>query len=72
MKDESGCVGADPMTHNPDPRKVEVLKVWYSVFCTLMDGNESDAELLKKLRCLRERLMQAYPQLERELKESRV
>ena len=53
---------------NPDPRKVEVLKVWYSVFCTLMDGNERDDQLVLKLRVLRQRLIEAYPQLEKELK----
>lgn len=47
-----------------DKKKVEILKVWYAIFCTLMDGNESDVELLKKLRKLRNELILTYPELE--------
>lgn len=57
------------MTERPaNAEKVEIIKVWYSVFCTLMDGDEyTDAELLSKLRQLREELKKAVPEVEAEM-----
>jgi len=65
------------MTETTDSRKVEVLKVWYSVFCTIMDPDPKDGseyspnELIAKLRALREKLREAYPGLEAELARSK-
>lgn len=42
-------------------RHVEVLKVWYALFTTLMDGGYSDSELIGKLRILDRRLRQEVP-----------
>ncbi len=55
-----------------DEAKVEVLKVWYSVFCVLMDGPDqyTEGQRLRKLRHLRQLLRDAYPQLESELKKN--
>lgn len=51
-----------------DPAKVEVLKVWYSVFCTLMDSDEyTDRVLLEKLRKLRAELVREIPEVEADM-----
>ena len=56
----------------PDPRLVEVLKVWYSVFCTLVDahneGEYTDVELAEKMRKLRLELVKRLPEVEQMLK----
>jgi hypothetical protein len=58
---------------NVNQRKVEVLKVWYSLFCAIMDhlSNDtggtsrlSDAEIMQRLRQLRQRLKDEAPELE--------
>lgn len=55
----------------PDPAKVEVLKVWYSVFCTLVDAYKNheytDAQFIEKMGLLREGLRKEVPQVEAEL-----
>jgi hypothetical protein len=58
---------------DPNSAKVEVLKVWYSVFCALMDDKAqytNDHKILK-LAHLRQMLRDAYPQLEEELAKGR-
>jgi hypothetical protein len=56
---------------NPDSAKVEVLKVWYSVFCTLVDtyaeGERPASWLIEKIVKLREELAQQVPEVEREM-----
>ena len=56
---------------NPSPEKVEVLKVWYSVFCaicdTRQDGEYDDATFLRKVLELREKLAEAIPSVEQEM-----
>jgi hypothetical protein len=59
----------------PDSAKIEVLKVWYSVFCTLMDayrdGNYERADLIEKLEKLRDELADRVPELEDEMRRSK-
>ena len=54
-----------------DPRKVEFLKVWYSLFCTLMDawgdGEYTDTVLVQKLVKLRNLLTTRLPEVEADL-----
>ena len=54
-----------------DERKVEFLKVWYSLFCTLMDawtdGEISDLVLIGRLGKLRNSLTTRMPEVEAEL-----
>lgn len=51
-----------------DPKKLEVLKVWYALFTTIMDEVPNDpvpdSWRIEKLRKLRERLKQEAPGLE--------
>ena len=51
-----------------DKARVEVLKVWYSVFCTLIDahteGEYNQPEVLAKLIKLRKELAKAIPEVE--------
>jgi hypothetical protein len=58
--------------NGPDPRKVEVLKVWYSVFCTLVDahrqGEYTEAELVVKMCELRQELINQMPEVESMMK----
>lgn len=60
----------------PDPARVEVLKVWYSVFCTLIDAHAeqeyTDAELIEKMQKLRTALAEAVPEVEEHLRKSRM
>lgn len=55
----------------PDKAKVEVLKVWYSVFCTIVDahaeGEYTDKQLLVKIVQLRRKLTENVPEVEREM-----
>lgn len=60
------------MTHmNPDPAKVEVLKVWYSVFCTVVDAYRREEytanEFCEKMAKLRDKLKEAFPHVEAEM-----
>lgn len=54
-----------------DEAKVEVLKVWYSVFCTLVDahvaGEYTDYVFIDKLLKLRRKLVEAAPEVEQEM-----
>jgi hypothetical protein len=54
-----------------DPKRLEVLKVWYSVFCTLVDshtaGESSDWAFMDKLLRLRHNLAEAVPEVEVEM-----
>jgi hypothetical protein len=56
---------------NVDPAKVEVLKVWYSVFCTLVDGynagDYSDPGFIDKMKTLRRKLVENLPEVEAEM-----
>lgn len=60
----------------PDPAKVEVLKVWYSVFCELVDGYKhhdfTDAQFIEKMALLREGLRREVPEVEAELARSKM
>ena len=51
-----------------DPKKLEVLKVWYSLFTTIMDEIPNDPVpdtwRMEKLRKLRDRLREEAPGLE--------
>ena len=51
--------------------KVEFLKVWYALFCTIMDAHSdseyTDAQAIKKLRDLRNALTTRLPEVEAEL-----
>jgi hypothetical protein len=48
-----------------DEKKVEVLKVWYSIFCTIMDDREMTWEIkTDKLHKLRRLLKDESPDLE--------
>ena len=51
--------------------KVEFLKVWYSLFCTIMDAwsdkEYTDTEAVTKLRDLRNSLTTRLPEVEAEL-----
>jgi len=55
----------------PDPAKVEVLKVWYSVFCTLVDayaeGKYSAGGFIDKIKTLRQALAERVPEVEKEM-----
>jgi len=55
------------------PRKVEFLKVWYALFCTIMDAHSeneyTDTEAVAKLRQLRNSLTTRLPEVEAELLE---
>jgi hypothetical protein len=44
-------------------RTLEVMKVWYATFTTIMDSYSGD-ELLWRLRKLRDKLKQEAPELE--------
>jgi hypothetical protein len=48
-------------------RKVEVLKVWYALFTTIMDTWEDPAADIERLKKLRNRLAQEDPELEAEI-----
>jgi hypothetical protein len=56
-----------------DPAKVEVLKVWYSVFCTLVDdhleagGYGDRVVFIDKMLKLRQELSKAIPEVEAEM-----
>ena len=57
-----------------DPAKVEVLKVWYSVFCTLVDGHAegestdaADAIFIQKMYELRRKLAERVPEVEADM-----
>lgn len=56
-------------------RKVEFLKVWYSLFCTLMDawtdGEISDLVLIGKLGKMRNALTTRLPEVEADLLEKK-
>jgi len=53
-----------------DPKKIEVLKVWYSIFCTIIDDKElSNDKILDKLFKLRQLLIQQDPDLEDVIKQ---
>ena len=58
-----------------DERKVEFLKVWYSLFCTLMDawtdGEMSDLVLIGKLGQMRNALTTRLPEVEAALLEKK-
>jgi hypothetical protein len=44
------------------PRKLEAMKVWYSLFMTLIDARDkSDAWVLEKLRKLRDQIRAEFP-----------
>ena len=51
-----------------DAAKLEALKVWYSLFTTLMDGHSegdfSDRQLIDKLQTLRAELKLRVPEAE--------
>jgi hypothetical protein len=59
----------------PSPEKVEVLKVWYSVFCTLVDayrdGEYDRYQILEKLERLRDELADRFPEVEEEIARGR-
>jgi hypothetical protein len=61
---------------NIDEAKVEVLKVWYSVFCTLVDAwqaNEyDDVEFISKMLQLRSELIKQLPEVEEALKKEKI
>lgn len=48
--------------------QIEFLKVWYALFCTIMDahsaGEYSDAATVEKLRRLRNALVTRLPEIE--------
>lgn len=56
---------------NVDPAKVEVIKVWYSVFCTLVDaynaGEYSESGFIDKMKMLRRKLVDEVPEVEKML-----
>lgn len=53
-----------------DEKKVEVLKVWYSIFCVIIDAiSYNEEEKLSKLTQLRERLKRESPELEQLVKQ---
>jgi hypothetical protein len=58
-----------------DERKVEFLKVWYALFCTIMDahsdGEYTDTAAIFKLRDLRNSLTTRLPEVEAELLEKK-
>lgn len=57
-----------------DPRKLEVLKVWYAIFCTIVDEGRpeySEAWKLQKLKELRARLRAEAPDLDEMARQSR-
>lgn len=57
----------------PNPELVEVLKVWYSIFCTVMDAPEySPQAKLEKLRQLRRELRERLPAVEEQMKQVKV
>jgi hypothetical protein len=59
-----------------DERKVEFLKVWYALFCTIMDAHSdreySDVEAISKLRDLRNALTTRLPEVEADLLNRRL
>ena len=56
-----------------DLATIEVLKVWYSLFCTLMDDvSLTPFGKLEKLRQLRQELRERLPQVEQALKQERM
>lgn len=61
--------GAEEMSVNE--AKVEVLKVWYSVFCELVDahlhGELNDFDFTDKVIRLRQKLAEALPEVETEM-----
>lgn len=60
---------------NVDERKVEFLKVWYALFCTIMDAwsdeKYDNVETIFKLRDLRNALTTRLPEVEADLLEKR-
>lgn len=54
-----------------DPARVEVIKVWYSVFCTLVDaynaGEYSESGFIQKMKDLRHKLIEEVPEVEAQL-----
>jgi hypothetical protein len=61
---------------NIDEAKVEVLKVWYSVFCTLVDAWQAseydDVEFISKMLQLRSELIKQLPEVEEALKKEKI
>jgi hypothetical protein len=57
---------------NERDEKVEVLKVWYSVFCTLVDAYQSEEyttnDFCHKMVTLRSELASRIPEVEAEMK----
>jgi hypothetical protein len=55
--------------------KLEVLKVWYSVFCTLVDAYREDEynapQFIDKMLALRDELTKAVPEVEAMMKASK-
>lgn len=55
--------------------KIEVLKVWYSVFCTLVDaynaGDYSNPGFIDKMKLLRYELRERMPEVEAEMAKSK-
>jgi hypothetical protein len=58
--------------NTPDPKLVEVLTVWYAVFCTLIDahkqGEYTEAALVTKMCQLRHELIKRIPEVESMMK----
>lgn len=58
-----------------DERKVEFLKVWYALFCTIMDAHSdseyTDAVAIQKFKQLRNSLVTRLPEVEASLLEKR-
>ena len=53
-----------------DAKKLEILKVWYSIFVVIMDDREiSWEQKTDKLHKLRRRLKQESPELEQIIKQ---
>jgi hypothetical protein len=52
-----------------DEKKVEILKVWYSIFCVIMDDEKIEEDKIDKLIKLRKRLKDESPELEQMLKQ---
>lgn len=54
------------------PAKVEVLKVWYSVFCTLVDAYQAEEyttnDFCEKMVTLRSELAGRIPEVEEEMR----
>jgi hypothetical protein len=52
-----------------DEKKVEILKVWYSIFCVIMDDEKIEEDKIDKLIKLRKRLKDESQELEQMLKQ---